>query len=344
MMTVHSTSKGDGEMMSTCIYASEARRLACIVLCAMLAHCASAKKKSTGEPVVPASGPVGEPTAETSHGGGVEPPASAPCGQPERLDSFLEAAKKMGLEYNAPAGYCEVEIVDNMDVSYDYGVLDEDKGIEMRFALRPYSDDTPPPMKSSEFSWIFFTTAIMNITHGGETGESAPPEPLPLDHLGADDAKVVAVRWNKDNNEEDFFGNGYDGCIVIYMHRDGLGDAYTFVLFKDVVTFTAEMDEDKMHTLRFAPEAPPDEAGQEVGGDACEAYARCCFEYVDTLGAVEGVPEASVKATRDGCKQIEDLRGQPGAQDACKQALDALKGSMEAMKAMPGFEIPPACK
>jgi hypothetical protein len=80
------------------------------------------------------------------------------------------------------------------------------------------------------------------------------------------------------------------------------------------------------------------------GGGACDAYAKCCEAYVDALGKVDGMPEASLKATKDGCAQIENLKSLPTAQDACKQAMDAMKQGMDAMKAMPGFSVPSACE
>jgi hypothetical protein len=93
-----------------------------------------------------------------------------------------------------------------------------------------------------------------------------------------------------------------------------------------------------------AEEAEAEEGGDEGGGGACEAYAKCCEAYVDALGKVDGVPEASLKATKDGCAQIENLKSLPTAQDSCKQAMDAMKQGMDAMKAMPGFEVPSACE
>ncbi|MBW2264140.1 MAG: hypothetical protein JRG91_19420 [Deltaproteobacteria bacterium] len=88
-----------------------------------------------------------------------------------------------------------------------------------------------------------------------------------------------------------------------------------------------------------------EEGGDEGGGGgACEAYAKCCEAYVDALAKVDGIPEASLKATKDGCAQIENLKSLPTAADSCKQAMDAMKQGMDAMKAMPGFEAPSACE
>ena len=94
-----------------------------------------------------------------------------------------------------------------------------------------------------------------------------------------------------------------------------------------------------------AEAAPAEEAKAEGTGDTCDAYAKCCMAYADALGKVQGVPESAVTATKDGCKQIEQLKtmGAAAAQ-ACQQGLDAMKSAGEAYKAMPGFVWPEACK
>jgi hypothetical protein len=88
-----------------------------------------------------------------------------------------------------------------------------------------------------------------------------------------------------------------------------------------------------------AAEEPP---AEEAGGGACEAYARCCSDYVDALGSVAGM-EGAVGAAKLSCDQIAGMKGLPGADDGCQQALDGMKQAMEAYKAMPGFNVPGSC-
>ena len=94
-----------------------------------------------------------------------------------------------------------------------------------------------------------------------------------------------------------------------------------------------------------AQPAPAEPAADEGGGGGpCEAYAACCEAYAEALGGVEGMPEASVTATKDSCAAIEGLKAMPTAGDACQQSYDALKMGMDAYKAMPGFEVPGVCQ
>jgi len=80
------------------------------------------------------------------------------------------------------------------------------------------------------------------------------------------------------------------------------------------------------------------------GGGACADYEACCKAYIEALSGVDGVPEATIDASKQSCESIEQLKGTPGADEGCQQGLDALKQGAEAMKAMPGFEMPDACK
>lgn len=78
---------------------------------------------------------------------------------------------------------------------------------------------------------------------------------------------------------------------------------------------------------------------------ACEAYEKCCLDYADALGKVEGVPASAVDATRKGCEQVRQLAdlGDSG-EKACAQAMDAMRQAGEAYKAMPGFDWPDSCR
>jgi len=84
------------------------------------------------------------------------------------------------------------------------------------------------------------------------------------------------------------------------------------------------------------------------GGDRpqgpCEAYARCCSDYVDALGNLPGYPAESVDMAKEGCDSMELLKGTPGGKEACKTSMDALKQGMDAMGAYPGWETPASCK
>jgi hypothetical protein len=157
----------------------------------------------------------------------------------------------MGLTYETPAGYTEVPIRSNQDQSYDYAVVSADKRTEIRFTLRPY-DKMPPPMRNRQMSFMFFMTGISNLVRGGHEGSFIDPKPVPKEHFNADDARMVVLRWSLPKNSPDAFGDGYQVGLAIFIHRKGVGDAYTFGLFKDLDAAGA-MEEETLHVMRFAP-------------------------------------------------------------------------------------------
>jgi len=93
-----------------------------------------------------------------------------------------------------------------------------------------------------------------------------------------------------------------------------------------------------------AEPAPTEGAAPAAGGGACDKYAACCTGYIEALSKVEGVPAASIDAAKQGCAQIEQVKGTPAADQVCQQGFEGMKQSAEAMKAMPGFEMPAACQ
>lgn len=77
----------------------------------------------------------------------------------------------------------------------------------------------------------------------------------------------------------------------------------------------------------------------------CDKYARCCLDYAEALGKIQGVPEQAVEATKQGCRQVEQLKTMGASADqACEQALDAMGQAAAAYQAMPGFEMPNSCQ
>ena len=171
--------------------------------------------------------------------------------QTPALAEFQAVARKMAVVYAPPPGYTEIAVRDNTDQSYDYAVVSADKRVELRFALRG-NDRVPEPLHNRKMSFVFFMTGIENLVRLGEDGKYVEAPPIPAAHYNADDAVMMAVHWFQSDKPGDAFGDGYVHCTAIFMYREGVGAAYTYVLFKDRDALTA-VSEETMHTLRFAP-------------------------------------------------------------------------------------------
>lgn len=143
--------------------------------------------------------------------------------------------------------------IDDDDVTHDYAVLRADKRVEIRFVLRPYTRDTPQLVRTGKGAWAFFETGIMNLTHLGTTGEAGRAKALAAASYGADDARIVLVRWAPSDDKPTFFGNGYRYAVVIFLHRKDVGDVYEFFLLRDRDA-AQQVSERLLHSLRFAPE------------------------------------------------------------------------------------------
>jgi hypothetical protein len=205
--------------------------LALVAGCGVVAGCGAAGPIVTQPPAPPAK------------------QAAAPVDSPA-LAQFRAAARKMAITYTPPAGFAEVPVRDNSDQSYDYAVASADKRIEIRFTLRPY-DRMPEPLRNRDMSFAFFMTGVSNVVHGGDDGRFADPQAVPAAHFNADDARLVALRWFATNLGTDAFSDGYECGSAIFMHRDVVGDAYTYILLRDRAAL-ADMDEETMHAMRFA--------------------------------------------------------------------------------------------
>ncbi len=90
--------------------------------------------------------------------------------------------------------------------------------------------------------------------------------------------------------------------------------------------------------------APPP-APLPAKGGPCDAYEQCCLAFATALAKVEGMSPEAVAAIKDSCEQIGQLKALGSdAEQACVQALDALKKGGAAYKSIPGFVWPEICK
>lgn len=177
---------------------------------------------------------------------------AAPTATPAPVDAFAAEAAAAGFVYQPPAGFVVTPVTENRDVFVSHAVASADHRIELRFALRPYPADLAPAMRSRQFSSTFFLTAILNLTRGGSSGEAAAAEPVPAADWAADEATMTMIRWFDVAGPADAFGTGFAFAAVLYLHRDGVGDGYLFVMLKDREAL-AQMTEEAFHALRFAP-------------------------------------------------------------------------------------------
>ena len=76
----------------------------------------------------------------------------------------------------------------------------------------------------------------------------------------------------------------------------------------------------------------------------CVRYSSCCLEFAAELEELPGYPTSTAGEVREACGMVLKYADQPGMDDACLQAYDALAQGIRAMEAFPEFQIPDACR
>lgn len=94
--------------------------------------------------------------------------------------------------------------------------------------------------------------------------------------------------------------------------------------------------------------AQPAEGGDQAaspasgGGNPCDAWDTCCKAYAKAIGAVQGF-ETAAKAQSDTCGLIEQMRSGDTGDQACTNAMSAMKRASGSVKRAPGFTWPSEC-
>ncbi len=76
----------------------------------------------------------------------------------------------------------------------------------------------------------------------------------------------------------------------------------------------------------------------------CVRYANCCLGFVTQLEQLPGYPTSTIDEVREACGMVLEYADQPGIDDACLQAFDAMVQGVRAMEVYPEFRIPDACR
>ena len=104
-------------------------------------------------------------------------------------------------------------------------------------------------------------------------------------------------------------------------------------------TVDPRLDPDARGTERDVP-VPAD--SPELSS-ACQTYQLCCMALATAMGKTPDMPSESVEAMKQACTAISALGQEQSASESCAMALDAMKQTVDAMKAFPGFIAPAEC-
>ncbi len=148
---------------------------------------------------------------------------------------FQELLEKNQMEFTAPSDYTKIACIENRQMNYERAYKHPTENFEVRYAIRSHDLD---------ISQSIFEATVLNIS-GGELPEYTVFKPEAVQkEFGADMGATVMVEVGEE------FGQDYVYCLLVFIHKKGLGDAYIFYL-ADEPSLIPELMRPLFHYLKF---------------------------------------------------------------------------------------------
>lgn len=154
---------------------------------------------------------------------------------PLSFQSLLDLNEMTFIE---PAGFIEVDTIGNRQMNYEKAFKHPSENFEVRYAIRHHEYG---------FYKQILSVTLLNIS-GGQLPEcNYFGTEAVKSEFGADAGATAMVRVGEE------FGQDYKYCLLVYIHKKGIGDGYIFYLADD-----HEIIPDLMlpifHSLKFTTE------------------------------------------------------------------------------------------
>jgi hypothetical protein len=176
---------------------------------------------------------------------------------PKEFSSLLARAK---LIFTATEGMTATKCIENEQMNYEYALKYNDKNFEVRYAIRPMDSllaqydrgkkNGDLVIHPNKLGISLFEATLLNIGIGGENSGELPK-------YSFFDSAAVKSEFNADwgatafvNIGKQFGGKKYKYCMVIFIHKDFVGDAYFFYV-SDKKEGMSDLMEKPFHSLRF---------------------------------------------------------------------------------------------
>jgi hypothetical protein len=176
-------------------------------------------------------------------------------GLPKTFEEMLERGK---MTFQQPEGYEKTKIIQNKQMNYEYAIKHTKENLEIRYAIRPldsYLRDYDKWEKdTSEGKGILIhpnkwyktsmQTTALNIS-GGQFPQIAEFEPEAVkQEFNADWGASAIVPLGQE------FGQDYQFCMFVALHKDNCADAYCFILSDKRENFK-KITEIEYYSLKF---------------------------------------------------------------------------------------------
>ena len=170
-----------------------------------------------------------------------ENPKSAPTNDSKQLKDFIELMDKANLEFEKPEGFIETPVIENDQVHYDYALKHPDKHFEVRYRIEPFESflqsyeemgisKEAAMIKLNKMFDSWFVVISLNV-YAGKLKENEMPK------IAQFPEKAVKTEFNAERGFFSLgevgkeFGQDYNHCAIVGIHRDNIGNAFCFFLY-----------------------------------------------------------------------------------------------------------------
>lgn len=161
------------------------------------------------------------------------------------------------MTFEMPQGFMETGIMDNRQMSYDYAIKHTTKTFEVRFAIRSLNDlikiyqerekNKKPGDINTDPNNLYkpaLQATVLNISGGRMAQINQFPLQAVKAEFNADWGATTFIEVGKE------FGQNYQYCMVVAIHKANLADAYYFYLSDKQETIN-ELIAPVFHSLKF---------------------------------------------------------------------------------------------
>lgn len=122
------------------------------------------------------------------------------------------------MTFEVPKGYNEVVPISNRQMNYEKAYQHPTERLEIRYAIRNHDFGITKQI---------FEMTVLNISDGQLPEYASFASDAVKDEFGADAGATVMVEVGKE------FGQEFKYCLLVYIHKNGVGDGYIFYLADD---------------------------------------------------------------------------------------------------------------
>jgi hypothetical protein len=132
--------------------------------------------------------------------------------------TFEHLLDSNNMSFELPKAYFEIQTIENQQMNYEKAYKHPTERFEVRYAIRNHD--------FAIYKQIFEMT-VLNITGGQLPEYTLLGTEAVKSEFGADVGMTIMVQVGKE------FGEDYKYCLLVYIHKKGVGDGYIFYLADD---------------------------------------------------------------------------------------------------------------